>query len=247
MFSPVILLSLVSCFSGTCKAGRRRSLQKERGRGLVFSLELQTVLTTFDVKRAVSEMIFGGGPTPAPAPATPSTPAIMREFKIGDSEVDLGPGTLVLLHHGPHLGYAVEGGMDFGDEEGGRLILPDFALCGYDEAVRIAQREARIACIVLVSEEHDVVAELKRPTSAQTLTTHLTNTLLPRITAFLQTIHQQQRTRALEHAVREEQDRAFALGAQRDGDRLAQKALEAEAALLQQCAMASQPSPSTIS
>ncbi|KAF6757729.1 hypothetical protein DFP72DRAFT_890495 [Ephemerocybe angulata] len=54
--------------------------------------------------------------------------------------------------------------MDFGDEEGGRLILPDFALCGYDEAVRIAQREARIACIVLVGEEHDVVAELKRTT-----------------------------------------------------------------------------------
>ncbi|KAF6752746.1 hypothetical protein DFP72DRAFT_1046928 [Ephemerocybe angulata] len=380
----------------------------------------------WDVQRA-AEMIFGGGPTPTPAPVpvTPSTPAIMEEFEIDDSEVDLGgPGTprptpghaaslptlllrpllsllslpLTLLSSllrllltalriplprallttytpfrgltflrfassanrnggrthprnargggaerwvreleeetgavclgraglgsssalqststsegGSSLtnraGNAVDG-MDFGDEEeGGRRMLPDFALCGYEEALRIAQREARIACIVLVSEEHDDVAEFKRttltspaflrtlhtnniltwggdvsspeahsaaqklhattfpfiaflalqpprtprshtpshthtpsssppqltvlsrhagpstpssgPTSAHTLTTHLTTTLLPRITPFLHTIHAQQRTRALERAMREEQDRAFALGAQRDRD-----------------------------
>ncbi|KAF6743972.1 hypothetical protein DFP72DRAFT_1079270 [Ephemerocybe angulata] len=395
----------------------------------------------WDVQRA-AEMIFGGGPTPTPAPVpvTPSTPAIMEEFEIDDSEVDLGgPGTprptpghtaslptlllrpllsllslpltllssllrllltalriplprALLTNYTPfrgltflrfassanrngarthprnargggaerwvreleeetgavclgraglgsssalqttstseggssltnRAGNAVDG-MDFGDEEeGGRRMLPDFALCGYEEALRIAQREARIACIVLVSEEHDDVAEFKRttltsptflrtlhtnniltwggdvsspeahsaaqklhattfpflaflalqpprtprshtpshtpsnstppqltvlsrhagpstpssgPTSAHTLTTHLTTTLLPRITPFLHTIHAQQRTRALERAMREEQDRAFALGAQRDRDRLTQKALEAETARLQQ-------------
>ncbi|KAF6751985.1 hypothetical protein DFP72DRAFT_1070686 [Ephemerocybe angulata] len=72
------------------------------------------------------------------------------------------------------------------------------------------------------------------PTSAQTLTTHLTATLLPCITPFPHTIHQQQRRRALECAMSEEQDHAFALGTQPERDRLIPKALDAETARLQQ-------------
>lgn len=46
-------------------------------------------------------------------------------------------------------------------EDGGK-ILPDFTLGSYDEVLRACQREARIACIILVSEEHDDVVEFKR-------------------------------------------------------------------------------------
>ena len=46
-------------------------------------------------------------------------------------------------------------------EDGGKM-LPDFTLGSYEEVLRTCQREARIACIVLVSEEHDDVAEFKR-------------------------------------------------------------------------------------
>lgn len=46
-------------------------------------------------------------------------------------------------------------------EDGGKM-LPDFTLGSYDEVLQRCQRDARIACIVLVSEEHDDVAEFKR-------------------------------------------------------------------------------------
>jgi len=46
--------------------------------------------------------------------------------------------------------------------EDGVKILPDFALVKYDEALRICQKEARIGCIILVSQEHDDVPEFKR-------------------------------------------------------------------------------------
>lgn len=41
-------------------------------------------------------------------------------------------------------------------------LLPDFTLGTYDEALRICQKESRVGCIILVSEEHDDVAEFKR-------------------------------------------------------------------------------------
>ena len=43
-----------------------------------------------------------------------------------------------------------------------RKILPDFFLGSYEEALQTCQREAKIGCIVLVSNEHDDVAEFKR-------------------------------------------------------------------------------------
>ncbi|KNZ79682.1 UBX domain-containing protein 10 [Termitomyces sp. J132] len=43
-------------------------------------------------------------------------------------------------------------------------VLPDFTLGSYDEALRTCEREARIGCIVLVSEEHDDVPDFKRST-----------------------------------------------------------------------------------
>lgn len=46
--------------------------------------------------------------------------------------------------------------------EDGRKYLPDFVVCGYEEMLRTCQREAKIGCVVLVSAEHDDVAEFKR-------------------------------------------------------------------------------------
>jgi FAS-associated factor 2 len=40
--------------------------------------------------------------------------------------------------------------------------LPDFFLGGYDAALRLAQREARVLCIILTSEEHDDVPAFRR-------------------------------------------------------------------------------------
>ncbi|GLB41111.1 putative UBA-like domain containing protein [Lyophyllum shimeji] len=186
-------------------------------------------------------------------------------------------------------------------------VLPDFTLGSYDEALRICQRDARIGCIVLVSEEHDDVAEFKRttltdpnfvkllhennmvvwggdvrdqeawsaaaklqattypfvafvapqprrspasssssrsstpapvltvlsrhqgpsinggPTSAHTLSAHLTTQLLPRVTPFLERIHQTQRERERDRRLREEQDRAFKETARRDRERIESK------------------------
>jgi FAS-associated factor 2 len=46
--------------------------------------------------------------------------------------------------------------------EEGRKLLPDFTLGSYEEVLRMCQRETKIACIILVSDEHDDVAEFKR-------------------------------------------------------------------------------------
>lgn len=46
-----------------------------------------------------------------------------------------------------------------------RKVLPDFTLGTYEDALRTCQRDIRIACIVLVSEEHDDVPEFKRSVS----------------------------------------------------------------------------------
>ncbi|KAF8066841.1 hypothetical protein FPV67DRAFT_1211834 [Lyophyllum atratum] len=183
-------------------------------------------------------------------------------------------------------------------------FLPDFTLGSYDEALRICQRDARIGCIILVSEEHDDVPEFKRstltdpdfvkllhennvvvwggdvrdqeawgaaeklqattypfvaflalqprrspasssssrsstpapnltvlsrhqgpstaggPTSAHTLSGHLTTQLLPRVTPFLDRIHQTQRERERDRRLREEQDLAFRETARRDRERI---------------------------
>jgi FAS-associated factor 2 len=40
--------------------------------------------------------------------------------------------------------------------------LPDFFLGGYDAALRAAQRDARVLCVVITSEEHDDVPEFRR-------------------------------------------------------------------------------------
>ncbi|KAF5310237.1 hypothetical protein D9619_010439 [Psilocybe cf. subviscida] len=54
-----------------------------------------------------------------------------------------------------------------GDEDpdtDGRKRLPDFMLSSYEDFLRACQRDTRIGCVILVSAEHDDVAEFKRST-----------------------------------------------------------------------------------
>lgn len=46
--------------------------------------------------------------------------------------------------------------------KGGLLTLPDFYMGSYETALRLAEKEMRAMCVVLVSEEHDDVADFKR-------------------------------------------------------------------------------------
>lgn len=71
-----------------------------------------------------------------------------------------GPSSLTARPHG-------------GDDS---KLLPDFTLGSYDEALRICQKEARIGCIILVSEEHDDVTEFKRWVFS--ITTHVVTSFL---------------------------------------------------------------------
>ena len=46
--------------------------------------------------------------------------------------------------------------------QGDLKLLPDFFLGGYEEFARTCQREIKIGCVVIVSDEHDDVPEFKR-------------------------------------------------------------------------------------
>lgn len=49
-----------------------------------------------------------------------------------------------------------------GDAYGNGRVLPDFYLGGYEEAMRLCQKELRLGCVILVSDEHEDVGEFKR-------------------------------------------------------------------------------------
>ncbi len=49
--------------------------------------------------------------------------------------------------------------------EGELKLLPDFFLGGYEEFARTCQKDIKVGCVIIVSEEHDDVAEFKRSDS----------------------------------------------------------------------------------
>ncbi|KZP27714.1 hypothetical protein FIBSPDRAFT_917855 [Athelia psychrophila] len=194
--------------------------------------------------------------------------------------------------------------------EEGMKRLPDFTLASYEDVLRICQRDTKIACVILVSDEHDDVAEFKRstltnpafvqllhdneiivwggdvrekdawsaaqklqattypfvaflalqprrgsrapstssspptltvlsrhqgrsvpataPTSAETLSNHLSSQLLPRVTPFLERLRNAARERERDRTLREEQDRAFQDTARRDRERIEAKIAQSE-------------------
>ncbi|KAF9255112.1 hypothetical protein L218DRAFT_1082009 [Marasmius fiardii PR-910] len=110
---------------------------------------------------------------------------VTTAMEIGEGEA--GPSTLTSRANGVGgsfsasgiaSGSGVGGSVDIADiMSGGRKYLPDFALGTYDEFLEVCNREARIGCVVLVSEEHDDVLEFKRTTLTNStfvslLTTH---------------------------------------------------------------------------
>lgn len=44
----------------------------------------------------------------------------------------------------------------------GKKLLPDFVISGYEEFLRTCQRELKIGCVILLTEEHDDTPEFKR-------------------------------------------------------------------------------------
>ncbi|KII85609.1 hypothetical protein PLICRDRAFT_178656 [Plicaturopsis crispa FD-325 SS-3] len=70
---------------------------------------------------------------------------------VAASGADAGPSTLTS-----------RSGANGFDE--GKTPLPDFTIGSYEDVLRTCQRDARIACVILVSEEHDDVPEFKRTT-----------------------------------------------------------------------------------
>lgn len=67
-----------------------------------------------------------------------------QEAANGD-ENEPGPSSRVVKRRGPKM-----------------KTLPDFFLGGYDAALKAAQRDARVLCVILTSEEHDDVPAFRR-------------------------------------------------------------------------------------
>ena len=101
------------------------------------------------------------------------------------SATDAGPSTLTTRAGAGANGESFEEGVK---------KLPDFTLGSYEDILRIAQRENRIACVVLVSEEHDDVAEFKRRASVllcayNHIQLNITDRSTLTNTAFVQLLH----------------------------------------------------------
>ncbi|KIL64931.1 hypothetical protein M378DRAFT_186568 [Amanita muscaria Koide BX008] len=73
------------------------------------------------------------------------------------SAIDAGPSNLTERNVGP------SSSVDYLLEDG-RKVLPDFMTGSYEEMLRVCKKEARIGCVILVSEEHDDVPAFKRST-----------------------------------------------------------------------------------
>ncbi|KAF8954716.1 hypothetical protein BDZ97DRAFT_1927810 [Flammula alnicola] len=84
-------------------------------------------------------------------------------ISIGRSKLPRGTTSSLLMDPGQSSltsrSYVTNGPFD-----DGRKYLPDFTICSYEDMLRTCQREAKIGCVILVSEEHDDVAEFKRST-----------------------------------------------------------------------------------
>ena len=85
---------------------------------------------------------------------------------------------------------------------------------------------------VLSRHQGKCIPSATGPTSAQTLVDHIERQLLPRVTPFLNRLISSQRERERDRHLRDEQDRAFQMAAQRDKDRIEAK-MAAEKAVIE--------------
>lgn len=70
------------------------------------------------------------------------------------SGTDAGPSTLTPRY--------VTAGATGGSTDDTGKVLPDFTVGGYEDTLKTCQREAKIGCVIIVSDEHDDVPEFKR-------------------------------------------------------------------------------------
>ena len=81
----------------------------------------------------------------------------IRESRLGDLDMGSSTGAEVQAGPGPStLSRRNEAARAH------RRLIPEFYLGSYEEVLRVAQREYRLLCVVLVSNEHDDVPEFKR-------------------------------------------------------------------------------------
>ena len=85
---------------------------------------------------------------------------------------------------------------------------------------------------VLSRHQGKCIPSATAPTSAQTLVDHIERQLLPRVTPFLNRLISSHRERERDRHLRDEQDRAFQMSAQRDKDRIEAK-MAAEKAVIE--------------
>lgn len=85
---------------------------------------------------------------------------------------------------------------------------------------------------VLSRHQGKCIPSATAPTSAQTLVDHIERQLLPRVTPFLNRLLSSHRERERDRHLRDEQDRAFQMAAQRDKDRIEAK-MAAEKAVIE--------------
>lgn len=85
---------------------------------------------------------------------------------------------------------------------------------------------------VLSRHQGKCIPSATAPTSAQTLVDHIERQLLPRVTPFLNRLISSHRERERDRHLRDEQDRAFQMAAQRDKDRIEAK-MAAEKAVIE--------------
>jgi len=85
---------------------------------------------------------------------------------------------------------------------------------------------------VLSRHQGKCIPSATGPTSAQTLVDHIERQLLPRVTPFLNRLISSHREREHDRHLRDEQDRAFQMAAQRDKDRIEAK-MAAEKAVIE--------------
>ncbi|KIM43637.1 hypothetical protein M413DRAFT_68581 [Hebeloma cylindrosporum] len=83
---------------------------------------------------------------------------------ISISRSNLPRGTTSSVTTDPQSSLTARSSNTAGPTEDGRKLLPDFTICSYEEMLRTCQREAKIGCVILVSEEHDDVPAFKRTT-----------------------------------------------------------------------------------
>lgn len=135
----------------------------------------------------IPQLRFGSLNFYRPLPSGPTDPRSVADRWVRALEEETGA---VCISRAGTAGVAAATGRDAGpsslssrgripndgdsSEDGGK-ILPDFTLGSYEEFLSICQREARIACVILVSEEHDDVTEFKRSVSLGRLIIRLLN------------------------------------------------------------------------